>query len=711
MRKKILFFVSSLALTFGFGEARSQNIPFNKYCATDSMTEAAMRQYPDYAKGRKEFTNFIKSLNAESIARLNASPDYTIPIVIHVIHTYGADNISDAQVFDAVRIINEDFSKTNPDTASVTPTYQSIYANVGFEFKLAKKDPNGNCTNGITRTYSTLTNNADNNVKSLIMWDPTKYLNIWVVNSISFGAGGYSYLPCNVPQNIEGVVVLNSQFGSIGRSNGNNFAARTLTHEIGHYMGLPHTWGGSNTPGDPNNCGLDDGIADTPNTIGTSNFSCDKNKFTCNPTSFPFPDNVENYMDYSNCARMFTNGQKAVMVGALTMACRSNLSTQANLVATGTNPGYTATCAPQADFNFSTSRACAGTSVSFTDQSYNTTINSSVTYNWTFPGGTPATSNLQNPQVTYANPGVYDVTLTTSNASGNTSVTKTGIVTVKPTVGAEVAPYFFGFENSSFPADPTDPMKDWDIEKQLTLGWERTLAASATGTSAVRVRNMNMPKGTKNGLITPPVNVTTISGAMIKYKVAYAQRTTASADKLTVYVSVDCGRSWIPRQSKTGSALSTNGGTPVGTFTPNASQWRQETINLQPSFSVSNLMVKFEAESDQGNSIYIDDVEITGSVLSVGDNLSDASGLAIYPNPSNGSATVNFALPTATNYTLEVLTITGQQIGKTLERKNQSGSQQLEMSEITGTVTLTPGVYMVRLQANGYTSLKKAVIF
>ena len=93
---------------------------------------------------------------------------YVIPVVVHVIHNGGSNNISDAQVHDAMRIINLDYKKLNSDTSQVISEFTNIVANVGLEFKLAKLTPDGECTKGITRTYSELTNSAGENVKDLV---------------------------------------------------------------------------------------------------------------------------------------------------------------------------------------------------------------------------------------------------------------------------------------------------------------------------------------------------------------------------------------------------------------------------------------------------------------------------------------------------------------------------------------------------------------
>jgi hypothetical protein len=254
-------------------------------CAADSMQHLEWQRNPAAAQEYRDFLRGVAMMSAAEQARLLANPDVTVPVVVHIIHQGDASNISDAQVDDAIRVLNEDFSKTNPDVGDIIPEFQSIHADIGFRFRLAKRDPSGNCTTGITRTFSTLTGAAGNNVKDLIRWDPSRYLNIWVVETIASGAGGYAYVPC-ASTAVDGIVIRNEQFGSIGRSCGTNFCKRSLTHEAGHHFGLPHAWGSSNTPGLPTNCGSDDGIADTPNTTGVPSQDCPATTFRpCNPGS------------------------------------------------------------------------------------------------------------------------------------------------------------------------------------------------------------------------------------------------------------------------------------------------------------------------------------------------------------------------------------------------------------------------------------------
>lgn len=584
-----------------------------------------------------------------------------IPVVVHIIHTYGGSNISNAQVYDAIKILNEDFQKLNADTSQIVPAFQSIAANSEIEFRLARLDPNGNCTEGITRTFSPLTHNADDNVKDLISWPTNKYLNMWIVQKISFGAGGYAYYPGTAPQaKYEGVVMLNQQFGSIGTSTGSNFAKRTTTHEVGHYFNLPHTWGSSNSCGEPNNCFTDDNVFDTPNTIGNC-LSCDLNFSSCNSL-----DNVQNYMDYATCTKMFTQGQKVRMHAALNSPAggRNNLWTSANLLATGTNDGYVPViCKPIADFTVNKQKICVGDSLTFTDHSYNAPIDFTWQWNWSFPGGTPATSSQQHPVITYNSPGTYPVTLTVSNSAGSDVLQKTQYITVINNTGGETAPLVEGIENASFPQHPNDPNKNWLYESEGNVFWARNTAAAASGNASVRIKCGSLPSGLKSSFISPPIDISGLSGAPgVKFKVAYAKRFQTDEDMLRVFASKDCGHTWVLRYAKKGNDLVTNGGSLISTdFVPAVSwHWRDDKLELGSTFNgAANIMLKFElTASGNGNFLYVDDINITVNV-----GLEEHEGnqqLQVFPVPA--SHLLNIQLPEPAIGKIEIKNLLGQEL-------------------------------------------------
>ena len=280
-------------------------------------------------QARQRLENNIKVFKAERAKQRTKAAVLTIPVVFHVVHDGGVENISDAQIIEAVKQINEDFRATNPEISNVVPAFQSLVADVEVEFALAQKDPNGNPTTGITRTRSTLTYNGGQiALKELIRWPRNMYLNVWVVRSSDGGNGsGFAFYPSStVGANAiyDGVVCSHWAIGRTGTAVSTHY--KLLTHEIGHWANLKHTWGDQTNNGDAGACSDDDDVSDTPNTQGTT--GCNLTQSTCGSL-----DNTQNYMDYANCPNMFTLGQKTRMLAALnsTVAERNNLWSASNL--------------------------------------------------------------------------------------------------------------------------------------------------------------------------------------------------------------------------------------------------------------------------------------------------------------------------------------------------------------------------------------------
>ena len=315
--------ISSFVLLILFVDVYAQT----HQCGFNHYMDQRYEQDPSLLEMRSAYEDEIQAI----INSRSSFVSKTIPVVVHIIYNDSYSNISNAQVNSALIAINEDFNADNSDYNNVVSAFSSIKSDVGISFALASIDPEGNPTTGITRTESDFTDYADENVKSLVIWDTDMYLNVWVVDNIESGAGAYAYYPGTAPAGAEGIVCRHSQFGTIGTSSSYNFASTTMTHEIGHYLDLAHTWGDSNDPGLDENCLIDDGHDDTPQTKGTS-YGCNTNQYTCGSL-----DNVQNYMDYSDCANMFSNDQRSWMHAALHLSegGRVNLWQYDNLVATG----------------------------------------------------------------------------------------------------------------------------------------------------------------------------------------------------------------------------------------------------------------------------------------------------------------------------------------------------------------------------------------
>lgn len=671
-----------------------------RVCDTDEMTRKAMQQDPGYAQRRAQLQQFTAQyIQQNGNQKTSGTILYTIPVVFHVIHNYGSENISKAQILDAVDILNKSFQKLYADSVVVCSAFRPIIADVQVQFRLAQLDPNGNCTDGITRTVSDLTFTAGDNVKALIDWPNDKYFNIWVVADIASGAAGYAYFP-GIAGNIDGVVIRSDYVGSIGTSNGSNYSARSLTHEVGHYFNLPHTWGGTNTPGLASNCSDDDFVSDTPNTIGVNNFSCDTTQVTCGTL-----DNVQNYMDYASCHYMFTEGQKARMHAALNngASSRNNLHTQANLIATGTNDGFIPTvCAPQADFGNAVKYICAGSSITFNDLSWKADPTS---WSWDCPGGTPSNSTDQNPVITYNTPGVYDVTLTVSNAGGSSSVTRSQLVYVSPSTAAQAIPFLEDFEN----VGPIPSGSDWVIENETGNAFELSTVAAYSGANSIRLLNhTGNPNGTVDAFITPGYDFTNIVNGSMTFKMAFAARTSSTTDNnLKVFASSNCGSNWAVRFTKSGIALST-AGILSASFTPTGtSQWRQESVNLN-SITYNNkpsVRFKFQYSQNTGNNLYIDDINITGTSTVGIQDVEFLATVSVYPNPSAGVTNISFSTSTVADMMIEITDVTGRVVEVVENKKLNTGMHNYSFGN-----NLSDGLYFVRFKSNENDLTRKVVI-
>lgn len=671
-------------------------------CGINTATKRFIGDDSVYQRNRRDLENFTAVFAPDNSLREAAK---IIPVVVHIIHNYGAENISDEQVFDAMRIVNEDFRKLNADISQVVPAFSSVAADAGFEFRLARKDPQGKCTNGITRTLSVLTYNADDNVKGLISWPTNRYLNIWVVQNISFGAGGYAYLPgTSIAAGVDGIVVVNRQFGSIGTSSGINFAARTLTHEIGHWLNLLHVWGEEDI-GTASNCiGLDDYVQDTPKTIGTVNISCNLSQNSCTNETPDKVDNVQNYMDYSACALMFTTGQKNRMVAASnsSVSGRNNVWSASNLAFTGVN-NPAGVCTPIVDFRASTSMVCPDAPVSLSDRSYNATVDASWRWSWQMPGGTPATSDQRNTAVRYANPGVYPVTLTVTNSAGTATLTKSQFIYVNTDEPLIAAPVNEGFESGSFPNATSDFNKNWRFDGP-TNSMARTTSAATSGTYSLKYQNLLQPERTEASLISPPLSFREASSpAQLTFKVAYARRNTESSDKLEVFISTDCGKTWSRRFSKTGANLATVNNTITAAFNPTATQWRSETVNISTLAGAAKAMIRFTVTDGNGNNLYLDDINILENIVGIEVN-NNQNNYQIFPNPGKGDALLEWP-PEGKPEPLSVgiYDISGRINGTLqLEKSALKGANNIRLSDICGSM-LSPGLYFVQIRTAGNT--------
>jgi len=687
---------SFMALTISAQELHPVSGQPLKYCGTTEATEELYKAYPNL----KETAERIEAQEAENPAPHKRGTVFKVPVVFHILHNYGPENIPDANMHDAMRVLNEDFRKLNADISDVVPAFQGLTGDAELEFELAKLDPNGNCTNGIDRivtpkTYKAGDGQNGSNVSKINMWPRDKYLNIYTVNNIASGAAGYTYVPSTVAGNpaIDGIIILYNYVGSLTPSSVTT--SRALGHEVGHWFNLPHVWGSTNNPGV--SCG-DDGVSDTPVTKGWTVCNLTTND-VCNAG---VQENVQNIMEYAYCQRMFTAGQCARMQTSIQSptAQRNNLWTPANLAFTGIG---SANQLCRADFSFNKSMICHGDSIKFTDLSWNKTPTS---WQWDFDNDGTVDATTQNPTYKYPAPGSYSVKLTVSDGVSSQSVTKSSLVTVLASTPTTFVPYSEGFENASF---PYNDFYTTSASGDATKTWNRVTTAAYTGSASLKLDNYSSTAGDIDEFVTPSIDMSTITSPTMSFRVAYQRKSAADTlDKLRVLTSTNCGVAWVQKYSKGVLTLPTVVGVSSSAFTPGSTtQWRQETINIASMAGAPELRFKFEFTGNGvGNNIYIDDININGT-LSVEEEFKNGFDLQVFPNPFSREATVSFTIHDRYKTGLGFYDMVGKEIIPVANTANLApGTYSFPLNRNT----LSQGVYFVRLEVNGYTVTKKVIV-
>lgn len=672
-----------------------------KYCGTDDMLHQYYQENPGMQQKEESLRNAQLAegkRNMETGRSAQASP-YIIPVVFHIIHDHGVENISDAQVFDAVAILNRDFRKLNADTSVIVAPFVPLAADCEIEFRLAQYDPNGNCTNGIDRIASLETAVGDNECK-INQWPRNMYLNIWVVRDIASGAAGYAYYPWTVDTSgsyRDGIVILHSYVGSIGT--GNVATSRALTHEVGHYLGLPHVWGSTNNPGVA--CG-DDGVGDTPVTKGWTSCNLASND-VCTPGQ---PENVQNYMEYAYCQRMFTHGQAITMQYILnsTVSGRSNLWSPGNLAATGCM-NVQPLCAPHADFDANRFMVCQGGSITLYDNSWSS---AATAWNWIVTGPANFNYSSQNPAVTpLMVPGSYTVTLIASNAAGSDTITRPDYFLVSPNAPSLIQAYVESFESPYF-------MNHGYIINNRGNNmnyFQRTSLAAHTGSYSLLLNNFGLTdRSDIDEFITPAYNLAYHTGLQLQFKYSYATANlnpNNNIPKLRVYSSINCGQTWILRWSRTDSLLSTVG-LDTNLFIPTQlSMWDTVTINLSSSVAAPNVRFKFEfsAPADRaGNNLYIDDINILGTNVGIAENEQGAA-FNVFPNPGDGSSVISYTLDEPTSIKIDLYDLSGRLAGSKNLGDQAAGTYVLPLSEIAP--SLAEGTYLIQMHAGDFAQSQK----
>ena len=612
-------------------------------CNTTEYMEELRRQNPRMSSDA-DFERDMATLLRERAANpaTNARVGlYVIPVIVHVLHTGQpvgtSPNIPAAQVQSQIRVINEDFNRTNFNATAYWGTRGAGIPG-GILFKLATVDPTGvpliepgvdrqviATQPGYDRTY------IETIIKPATSWDPTRYLNLWTISNPTTSSPGtllgYAQFPIFPPGpslpglpltgggSTDGVVVNVLSFGTnftpTGTAAGTGFnlfgfaRGRTLTHELGHFFGLRHIWGDGNC--------ASDFCADTPTHEGPNqNAPCytHPKSNTCGTADEMF----ENYMDYTGdeCMSIFTQDQ----VGRMDIALNNGTRRSTLLTSTTANP-----IGVLADFSPSVTSGCAPFSVNFTD---NSTVSSGgviSSWVWNFDatnigGAFPSIFSGQNPpSVIFSGDGNYAIRLTVTNAAGSTSknviISSSGrlILSSPPIVqNFETITTFSGTAPLSYKAVSTGA-DNWQLSPIAGQSSAKSAAIGSNGLSGQTLR-----------LNTPSINIAAGTSASLQFWVAYSKQTGAPAGDfatLAVEYSEDCGATYnsVPLYLKDNTTLETVSSISTTTgFIPTASQWRQETVDITSLIGKGNVRLSFKATTSSASAgifIFIDNISLS----------------------------------------------------------------------------------------------------
>jgi hypothetical protein len=700
--KNIILFIQLNFLFLSGVIAQSQ---FN--CKSHDVFMRQMNVDPEFRRNQQQLEEETKIfMDNKSVSRPSSTTPYIIPVVFHIIYTTSAGNISDAQVMDQIAILNKEYPRQQADTVLTPAAFKPLAAGFNVEFRLATIDPNGHCTNGINRIYNTLSNCSfnDDDVKALSYWPSTSYLNIWVVesmhyaNSMSCVGGAYATFPGGAA-NLDGINIRGDLISNIGTATTNsgwgNFKGRYLVHELGHWFNLRHIWGDAT-------CG-NDMVNDTPPAV-TNNSGCPTfphNPFNSCAGSGPDGEMYSNYMDYSNgpCLNIFTAGQVARMTACINspVSGRSNLWSAANLNATGTNNPYIypAACAANPDILLhETQVVCVGDSVSFTDNSYGGNSTSRL---WNFTGGSASSVTDSIVRVQYNTPGLYSFSLTKNYQSSSKTTTFLNRVQVldnapNPNYGNPLSDSF---------EDPSIFATDWVIVNQDndSTYWKLVNTTSYSGSNCVSIMNFGQPAPLTDDLISPAYDLSAVQNPTLTFRLHFANNVTANYDRLVIYISNDCGKLWSQIYSRTASVdLNTIPTNETSSYIPSvgSGEWRLEKINIVNSWASGTVRFKFSFTSGGGNNIFIDDVNINGTITTGLKQNYNNSEMSIFPNPAKDNIELKYALRENSEADVELFDVVGKICLSQHISSTKEGMTRFDIS------ALKEGVYFIRLkQANG----------
>ncbi len=681
-------------------------------CATPPRDEESSERFEKWIQSKIQTKKSLLQANAQR----QAAEIYYIPVVFHIIHQGepigSGDNISTDRILEQLETLNQDFGKMNPRRNDIVPSvFEPVEADVEIQFVLARQDPDGLPTDGIVRVEGTAAKYffpGNTTLKPLSYWPSEDYLNIWVAN-VYPNTYGWATFPVTDLGGLEGEgetnpardgVVIDSEYIGINPLASGEFASfgQTLTHEVGHFLGLIHVWGDGN-------CSQDDFCADTPDQDGDNGglSNCSYPGFdSCTDDSLA--DMFMNFMDFSDdqCMAMFTNDQKARM--------RTVMENSPRRLSLRTSPGLEFPAPPdydmalleitdiplaicetslEAQLNFRNIGNESVTSFTFSYEQ-NGIIQSQTISGLMLASGASTTVSFP---LNFQTEGLQQMSWTITEVNeleDENALNNAGFrFTVVSTENMEV-PFRENFENGPWISNSVSGLSEWQ-------------SSSSSGDESMMVAAFESTGEIESWLISPSFSLADFSEAGLFFKMSYGINTNAPSadDQLTLLMSTTCTEGFEDVWTRDLNDLDFDDTSSEWSAAPKEN-WLEQFVDLSDYAGEDEVRIAFAFKNDGGNTFFLDDIELTNNADDDQPRL-PLGQFVTYPNPARESFKVTVSLQNRETVSIQLYDISGSMVFE--ETVQDVLNQTLSIN--TG---LHYGTYFLRIRGGGINQVQRILI-